>query len=107
MSPAAAKKDDKLNLSSEESLSADSDDEFVAEGANEGDMTATSATINVPGLQLQERDPVPEGFIRKPELYHHSNPRLTLVFLTYERPVTDVRKLPTLINVSHIAHKFS
>lgn len=50
---------------------------------------------------------MPEGYLRKSEFYSQSNPRLTLVFLTYERPVADIRKLPTLINVSHIAHKFS
>ena len=56
------------------------------------------------------RDPVPEGFVRRPELSVHSNPRLTLVFLAYERGAaagSDVAKQSTLINVSHIAHKFS
>ena len=53
------------------------------------------------------RDPVPDGFLRKPEVWSNSNPRLTLVFLAYQRPVADSSKEASLINVSHIAHKFS
>ena len=53
------------------------------------------------------RDPIPEGFLRRPDILHHSNPRLTLVFLAYEKPASDVTKHSTLINVSHIAHKYS
>lgn len=55
MSPAtASKKDDKLNLSSEESMSAGSvDDGAWAEGAeSERDAMTTSATIDFHGLPL-------------------------------------------------------
>ena len=38
------------------------------------------------------RDPVPEGFKRTFDVQSLSNPRLTLVFLAYERPISDVTK---------------
>jgi len=111
MSAEAPKKDEQvnhLNLSSDDSLSAaslDSDEvnNFEAEYGTE----ATQATFEMSEYRAHLRDPVPEGFLRRPDLHQHSNPRLTLVFLTYQRPVSDVTKHQTLINVSHIAHKFS
>ena len=99
---------DQLNLSSEDSLSAASlPDDEGEDGMGDLDQDE-HPTLEMANLfKIQQRDPVPEGFKRTPELHAHSNPRLTLVFLAYERPVADVTKNQTLINVSHIAHKFS
>mmetsp|Transcript_24536 Transcript_24536/g.32869 ORF Transcript_24536/g.32869 Transcript_24536/m.32869 type:complete len:122 (-) Transcript_24536:59-424(-) len=99
----AEKREGELNLSSDDSISVEDESDLYADQEEE----TASTTIEMPGFQVQERDPVPEGFIRKPELHEQTNPRLTLVFLAYEKPVADVRKHATLINVSHIAHKFS
>ena len=56
MSPAnAPKRDDKLNLSSEESMSAasaDEDDAWYDDDASDRDAMTTSATIDFPSLQL-------------------------------------------------------
>ena len=97
------KEEGQLNLSSDDSLSAAS--------LSEDDLSNhddTRATLEMPEIKVQHRDPVPEGFVRKPVSHEHSNPRLTLVFMAYERSgVADVTKNATLINVSHIAHKFS
>ena len=96
----AGKVDNELNLSSEDSLSAASLDEEESDDgglSNEGDedgedMVATRATLEMPNFKMNTRDPVPEGYKRVQELQVHSNPRLTLVFLAYERPVADVTR---------------
>ena len=49
---------------------------------------------------------MPEGYVRKMEAKPRSNPKLTLVFMAYQSNVSDIKKQKTLINVSHIAHKF-
>ena len=95
--------EERLNLSSDDTLSDNSfDDE---EGGFGGD--STQSTLEMTDFKIQQRDPVPEGFVRKPDHRSHSSPKLTLVFLAYDRGVSDVTKLSTLINVSHIAHKVS
>ena len=65
------------------------------------------STLEMSDFKQLTRDPVPDGYLRRPDIHSHTNPRLTLVFLAYEKPSTDVTKHSTLINVSHIAHRFS
>ena len=50
---------------------------------------------------------MPEGYVRKTVPNPRSNPRLTLFFMAYEQSGVDFKKDKTLINVSHIAQKFT
>ena len=83
-------------MSSEDSLSAasleDEDGNAFSDNEEDEDDAMTRATLEMPDFKIQQRDPVPEGYKRQLELQTHSNPRLTLVFLAYERPVADVAK---------------
>ena len=92
-----------MNLSSDDSLSAASGHEEDVEGSEWND---DRSTMEMSDFKQLTRDPVPDGYLRRPVIYAQTNPRLTLVFLAYEKPATDVTKHSTLINVSHIAHKF-
>lgn len=80
---------DQLDLSSEDSLSAGSLEGDASDGMSEQE---TRLTFELQELKTMERDPVPDGFLRKLESHALTNPRLTLVFLAYERPVGDVTK---------------
>ena len=90
-------------------LNLESDDSGSASSNEAGDMDENDerSTFEMSDFNMQSRDPVPEGYVRQEQAFPRSNPRLTLVFLAYERPVKNVKSMQTLINVSHIAHKFS
>ena len=90
-------------------LNLESDDSGSASSHEPGDRDPSDerSTLEMSDIVTQARDPVPDGYTRKANVYPRSNPKLTLVFLAYDRGMRNSKQQSTLINVSHLVHKFA